>query len=287
MYRLLSEGLLDSTKDFHNCNRAINRALETGEYTDENFDDDCFDDNRRRTLCPRQWSNIKCWLRQIIEDEDYQRRLWQDQPERVECWLEKDTVSFLVQNMTWRWGVPLRISSGHYSRTFLRKIAESISISGTSVPLRVFYIGDFDPSGLDVERAARRGSDGRDGVADFLEKDFGWEPGRFERQVTWVRLGVTEEDYRMMPAKARVSLKEDGNNGKKRRGDPRAEAFKEKYGDYGVEVEALEVLEPGGLERRVEEVIREHIDFDAWKASEQKMKQEWKKYCRHMESFRA
>ena len=41
LYRLLSMGLIDSTKDFHNVNRALNRALEQGIVTDEHFDDAC------------------------------------------------------------------------------------------------------------------------------------------------------------------------------------------------------------------------------------------------------
>lgn len=273
MYRLLSMGLLDSTKDFHNFNRALNRALESGEHTNENFDDDCFDDNRRRTDRPMQWANLEEFVNETVPW--YRRDFWQDQPERVEVWLEKDTAAFLVKDTTNECGVPLRISSGHYSRTFLYKAAQSIA--GTSVPLTVLYIGDFDPSGLDVERAARRGSNGRDGVADFLEKDFGWRPGRFEKQVKWLRLGVSLDDYKTMPVKARVSLKEDGNNGDKERGDPRAESFKDEYDDYGVEVEALEVLEAGGLARRVENEIRKHIDVDAWNKSKQQQKRDLKR----------
>ncbi len=129
----------------------------------------------------------------------------------------------------------------------------------------VLYIGDFDASGLDVERAAQRGRDGKseqkDGVADILEKHCNWNPGRWEKQVTWLRVGVTEEDLRTLPEESKVPIK---------KGDPRAKEFKAKYGEFGAEVEALEVLEEGLLAKRLEAAIREHIDHDKWKRSERR-----------------
>jgi len=283
LYRLLSMGLIDSTKDFHNVNRALNRALEQGIVTDEHFDDACFDDNRRLVETPTTWAD-PTELKETIQSMvlNYRRDLWQDQPRRVEVWLEKHTVAYLVRDITDKYGVTLRISSGNYSRTFLWRAARDLSGIGITVPLGILYIGDFDPSGLDIERAARRGSNGRDGIADFLEKDFNWEPGRFEKQVSWLRVGVTEGDYWSMPTKARVPLKDDEaakagtGKDKKKRGDPRAEEFKTKYGDYGVETEALEVLERNGLARRLEREIKSRIDNDTWNKSERQQERDRK-----------
>jgi hypothetical protein len=265
MYTLLSAGLLSSTKDFHNFNRAMNRVLEDGKLCDEHFSDECFDDNRRRTELTSTWKDRGAfdeWCSAVWK-LDY----WQNQPTRVEVFLEKDTASFLVQDVTYRLRVPLRVSAGNFSRTFLYRIAESIS--GTNVPIKILYIGDFDPSGLDIERAAMRGSNGREGLADFLENDFGWEPGQFEKQVTWMRVGVTEDDWRNTPDKARVPLKDTSQNGDGtwKKGDPRVPDFKAKYGDYGVEVEALEVMQRGGLAQRLELAIQSYIDSVAWEES--------------------
>ena len=102
------------------------------------------------------------------------------------------------------WGIPAIYGWGGCQET-------ARSISGTNVPLTIFYIGDFDPSGLNIEQTAKRG------VADFLKHEFGWMSGRFEKQVTWQRIGVTEKEYYSMPECARVPLK---------RGDPRTKDFK-------------------------------------------------------------
>ncbi len=276
MYRLLSMGLLNSTKDFHNFNRAMNRALRNGERWDEKkFNDECFVDNKRRVELVPTWTDLedyKQWCARI-----YRRNYWQDQPKHIEVWLEKDTTAFLVQEVTDRLGVPLRISAGHFSRGFLYRAAGNLAkiVKSTSV----LYIGDFDPSGLDVERAAQRGrrsgmSEQKDGIADLLEKHFEWNPERWERQVTWRRVGVTEEDLHGLPEKSRVPIKEDKENedGGLKKGDPRAEEFKAKYGEFGAEVEALEVLKEGLLAERLETAIWEHIDRRAWKGSEHKEK---------------
>ena len=288
MYTLLSEGLVwhrgkavePSTKDFHNVNRRLNGVLQADILTDEHFNDECFDDNRRRT------EHMKGWKTRAEFDEfcktlwtlDY----WQNQPCHVEVWLEKDTASFLVKEVTERLRVPLRVSAGSFSRTFLYRIAENLA--SKNQPIKILYIGDFDPSGLDIERAAKRGEtreewlarqDGKlrkngkpkqsyqptDGLAEYLEKRFDWEAGRFESQVEWIRLGVTEEDWRTVPERARVPVKLD---------DTRAKDFVSKYGSYGAEIEALEVVERGLLARRLESHIWEYyIDQNAWAASEQ------------------
>jgi hypothetical protein len=164
------------------------------------------------------------------------------------------------------------------------------AMSGTLVPIIILYIGDFDPSGLDIERAAMRGEtndewkarrirEGRtgnqsqerkDGLKEHLEKHYGWEPGRFESQVTWTRVGITEDDLRNIPERARVSVKAgtrdiDGKIIKK--GDSRTTAFAARYGDYGAEAEALDIWERGLLARRLRHAIHKHIDPVAWKAS--------------------
>jgi hypothetical protein len=269
MYMLLSmpssdgSPLLASTKDFVQFNAVMNQQLQDGTLCDDNFDDDCFVDNRRRTDQAATWTN---WIefQQACRDQ-YRRDYWQDQPTHVEVWLEKDTAAFLVQHISRYFGVPLRVSSGYYSRSFLNGIAREWS--SVIKPIQVFYIGDFDPSGLDLERAAQWGENKKWGIADFLTKKYGWTPSRFSSQVDWRRLGVTHEDYQSIPTSARVTLKPS---------DPRVPAFQELYSKYGVEIEALEVLQKGLLATRLQQAISNRIDADLWAESEQQEQKERK-----------
>lgn len=253
MYRLLSMGESSSTKKFESFNRCMNRALEIPELCDEHFDDDCFVDNRRTADKNVSWvhmESFKEWCQDI-----YRRDPWQTQQERVEVWIEKNTIVALIERVTKDLDVMLRASSGYFSRTFLHRAAKDLY--GITVPLTILYCGDFDPSGLGIEQSAK------EGLKKFL-LERGWDKHSLDGQITWVRIGVTEADYRAIDEKARVPLKEDDNV---KRGDPRAAAFKAQYGDYGVEVEALEVAEIDGLANRLDAAIRERIDWDAWDES--------------------
>ena len=272
-YHLLSMGVLQNTKQFHNLYRRMNRYR-----IDDKLDDECFTDNKRRVELPATWSGLSefhSW-RTLV----YKRDHWENQPKHVEVWLEKDTTAFLVQDITNKYRAPLRISSGHFSRSFLYKAAKELSTVEKSTV--VLYLGDFDPSGLDIERAAKRESSNqnekKEGVSDILEARFGWAADRFDKQVDWIRIGVTERDFLALPDTAKVPIKEETEDadGNEKRSDSRAEAFRAKYGDFGAEVEALEVTRTGEVARRIEQAIKAHIDVNAWNKSAKKEKHEIK-----------
>jgi hypothetical protein len=257
MYRLLSMGLLSSTAEFHAFNRKLNYNLDNPLLkAEDNFSDDCFLDNRRRVDYPWNFENLaefKDWY-----SSRYHRDPWQTQPECVEVWLEKDTIAALVEEVTTELDVKLRVSAGSFSRTFLHKAAKEIS--STLVPINILYCGDFDPSGLfRIEEPAKAG------LRSFLIEEFEWTDEKYERLIRWQRVGVTEAEYHTIAAEARVSLKDDESaEGGKLKGDSSVERFRGFYQDYGVEVEALEVAEPGGLAARLRRIIEAHIDWDHW-----------------------
>ena len=60
---------------------------------------------------------------------------------------------------------------------------------------------------------------------------------------------------------------EDESGERIKRGDPRAAHFKNDYGDFGAEVEAIEVYYPGLLAQRVEDAVNDVIDSGIWVAS--------------------
>src|ERR1700693_1622821 len=82
MYRLLSMGLLESTKRFAKFNATLNTMLENDSMRCDRFNDDCFVDNRRRTEQLNTWANAADFREWCIGI--YHRDYWQDQPQRVE-----------------------------------------------------------------------------------------------------------------------------------------------------------------------------------------------------------
>lgn len=68
----------------------------------------------------------------------------------IEIWLEKDALAGVVYPVTAEWDVPLMVSRGYSSLSFLHDAAEAWQ-SGDD-PVFVYYLGDHDPSGRDIDR---------------------------------------------------------------------------------------------------------------------------------------
>lgn len=80
----------------------------------------------------------------------YRRDLWDQQPVYVEVWSEKDAISGTVSPITQELDVPLMVSRGYSSETFLWEAAQEIKQIGK--PTVIYQLGDHDPSGVDAWR---------------------------------------------------------------------------------------------------------------------------------------
>ena len=80
----------------------------------------------------------------------YRRDIWDDQPEYVEIWCEKDAISGVLWPVVAEWHVPLMITRGYPSLSFMYETAATISAVNRRV--HIAYLGDWDPSGLDIQR---------------------------------------------------------------------------------------------------------------------------------------
>ena len=78
----------------------------------------------------------------------YRRSVWNDQPEYVEIWCEKDSIAGLLYEETHKWDVPLMVSRGFSSLTFLFEAA--FAIKANYKPAYIYYFGDWDPAGLQI-----------------------------------------------------------------------------------------------------------------------------------------
>jgi hypothetical protein len=80
----------------------------------------------------------------------YRKSLWSQATERVEIWLEKAALAGVVVEVTYESDVPLMVTRGYPSLTFLASAAETIVDNAR--PTFIYHLGDFDPSGQDAAR---------------------------------------------------------------------------------------------------------------------------------------
>lgn len=163
----------------------------------------------------------------------YRRDYWQDQPEWVEVWSEKGTVRGTLAPVLDRYGVTLRVMHGYGSATSLYGIAEETRNS--KKPLTIFYVGDWDPSGLHMS-----------------EVDLPGRIARYEGVASIVRIALTVDD---------VGDELPSFDAATKTGDPRHQWFTKTYGGRCWELDALS---PVTLRERVDSSIRFMLDQDAW-----------------------
>lgn len=76
----------------------------------------------------------------------YRRALWDDQSAYVEVWSEKDALTGVLYEVTGRWDVPLMVTRGFPSLSFLHSASETIH--SQNKPIYIYDFGDHDPSGV-------------------------------------------------------------------------------------------------------------------------------------------
>ena len=180
-----------------------------------------------------QWDHPK----DIIEAacRQYRKDYWSAQPNRVEVWSEKGTVRGTLAPVLDKYGVTFRVMHGYGSATALHDIAEDTARNDK--PLTVLYVGDWDPSGMNMsevdlpERLERYGGD-----ADIVRVALNEDDVGDDTDLPWFE---AETKF----------------------GDSRYQWF---VANYGPRCWELDALSPPVLRERVEDAILELIDQDAW-----------------------
>jgi hypothetical protein len=165
----------------------------------------------------------------------------------VAVFVEKDAIAGTIQPVTTENDVALHVCRGYASISFAGEIADVWA--DIQKPIFAYYLGDFDPSGFDLERDLREKLARYSGryAVDHCNDSETAETYNF----VWQRLGVTEDDFQdhdliRLPVKT---------------GDKRAAGFVRKYGTSCAEIDALP---PSELRQRVGDAIDSHIDVDRW-----------------------
>ena len=84
----------------------------------------------------------------------YRRAVWSDLDLYAEVWLEKDALAGVLMPVTSRYDIPLMVSRGYASLSYLYEAASYMR--ALAKPVVILHFGDHDPSGRDAaERSSR------------------------------------------------------------------------------------------------------------------------------------
>jgi hypothetical protein len=187
-------------------------------------------DHVRATLKPSSWSGLADFVETV--EGAYRMDFWERLPDYVHVIVEKDAIAGVLQNVTREYDVALSPIRGYVSLSYAHEIAETWN--AIEKPVHCFYLGDYDPSGFDLERDVRQKL-----------------TGLCERPFSWQRLAVNELDFgvhNLIPLEP-----------KKR--DSRYRTFVDAHGERCAELDAIPATE---LRRRVRAAIEEHIPVAEW-----------------------
>jgi hypothetical protein len=157
----------------------------------------------------------------------------------VEIWCEKTTVNDVLEPIAQRLGCNLITGSGELSLTACELVVERAIASGR--PVRIVYVTDFDPAGrMSMPVAVARKIEHR------LRRD------RLDLDIQLRPIALTLEQCRQFEL-PRTPIKAS---------DKRATEWERRFGEGATELDALEALHPGELQRIVETEISRYHDFD-------------------------
>ena len=151
--------------------------------------------------------------------------MWDNQDAYVEIWLEKDALSGVLYQETAEFDVPLMVTRGYPSISYLYEAAEAVS--ECNKPAFLYYFGDYDPSGCDITRAVEAG------IREFAPS----------AEIHFQRVAVTREQIDRWALPTRPTKKTDSRS--------------KQFDGESVEVDAVP---PATLRTMVRGCIERHID---------------------------
>ncbi len=159
----------------------------------------------------------------------YRRAVWDDQDCYVEIWAEKHGLAGVLWEVTAAWDVPLMLCGGYPSLTFVHGAA--CAIEDQDKPVYLYYLGDHDPSGRDIDRYVQKT------IREFAPA----------ADLHFERVAVTRDQINEFSLPTRPTKKSDS----------RAKSFD----GESVEVDAID---PDTLRGICEQCIVQHVDQEAY-----------------------
>jgi hypothetical protein len=190
----------------------------------------------------------------------YNRDKWKDQDEYVEVWVEKEALAQVIEQACVEYEPPTFCCRGYVSQSAMHEAARRIMAHGK--PTTIIYLGDHDPSGLDMsrdilDRLTLFTSMPLDCTcpppeSDDFRCDYCMEYAPIDVDVERIALNMDQiRQQRPPPNPAKLT-------------DARAKGY---IGKYGYESWELDALDPSYLNGIIRKEVERHMDISQWDMS--------------------
>jgi hypothetical protein len=232
-YQLVSRDYIPNTQhSYKNLGNLVSNARQAGL-----VDWDMIEDRGRETISLTHWEDPS----QIVEAAAQQFRIdkWKDQRYHIEVMVEKDALSGVLTPICHQLDIGVTANKGYCSSSTMYEIGKRLhSKDDIGKYICVIYLGDHDPSGIDMTRD----------VKDRLEMYSG------VRGIEVVRLALNWEQIE--------TWRPPENPAKET--DARYDAYRRQFGESSWELDAVE---PAKLAALVNQAVLERRDDACWNKS--------------------
>ncbi len=237
-YQFVARGLRENTERSY---KQLGTIISDGRLAGL-IDWDAVEDRTRNLRGLSHWDSPQS----VINSAYHSFRLdrWNNQPNYVEVWVEKDALVGVIEGVCQRNDVNYFACRGYTSQSEMYSAAQRLSgYLDQGKEVHILHLGDHDPSGIDMTR------DVQDRLTLFLE-GMGCDVNRLA--LNWDQVSA----YNPPPNPAKVT-------------DSRYAAYQERFGTESWELDALE---PRVISDLIEENILNLRDEDLWdeRATEEK-----------------
>lgn len=253
-------GLPNTEQNYKMLGNVISDARLAGE-----LDWDSLVDRGRETISNPHWGSPANFLRVVAPQ--YRHDLWTDQEYHIEVMVEKQALEGVLVPVCRRLDVSFTANKGYSSSSHLYEIGQRLKdVLADRHKVVILYLGDHDPSGIDMTRdvfdrlrlfsgAGEWDEDDNRVVWSYDAYNYAYndeppfDPERF--RVERIALNMDQvEAYNPPPNPAKLT-------------DSRANSYVRQYGRQSWELDALD---PEVLANLVDGAVREYMDTERWNA---------------------
>jgi len=241
-YQLVAGAIIENTeKSYKNVGNLINNGRLAG-YIDWSS----IEDRTREVRKPQTWDSPAQIL--DVAARTYQRDLWATQDNYLEVWVEKDALIAVVENAASRLNCPCFSCRGYASQTAMHDAAmRFIEKTEHGKDCILIYLGDHDPSGLDMTRDIGERLSGFGAIVDV-------------RRIALNRDQIDLYNPPVNPAKIT---------------DTRAKEYISKHGEHSWELDALK---PDVIDALITDAIKVNLDQKRFNQAKERQEQNVRRF---------